>query len=177
MPCSPSVSIFRTPPFSLSTPVAPYRRAAAPFPSRWKTTRGTPIPSRGRACPAPTVNQWSTGTPVAPVVQSKANAGFWRGRTSFEHDKDGGKRSGAGHLSGFLAGDSRPRRGPGYSTQPGYRSDSAVLVDAWLGHAGDPQHGLEAFLSGARSSVSPFPATATAGSEGHAGKRLLVHPH
>src|ERR1035437_8248487 len=51
MPCSPSVSIFRTPPFSLSTPVAPSQRTGAPFPSRWKATRGTRTTSKGRAYP------------------------------------------------------------------------------------------------------------------------------
>src|SRR5271157_56995 len=111
---------------------------------------------------------WFAG-PACCIVLSACR--FWAGATSFQHDKDREKRSDADHPARFLAGDSRPRRGPGDSTQPGYRSDSAVLVAAWRGHAGDPQHGLEAFLSGARNSVSPFPATATTGSEGDAGRR------
>src|SRR5208283_3149928 len=115
---------------------------------------------------------WSAG-PACCIVQSVPGKA---GATSIQHDKDRERPSDADHPDGFLAGDSRPRRGPGYSTQLGYRSDSAVLVAAWRGHAGDPQRGLEAFLSGARNFVPPVPATATAGSEGDAGKRLLVHP-
>jgi hypothetical protein len=43
-------------------------------------------------------------------------------------------------------------------------------------HPGGPAREVDALVSHPGNHVSPVPATATAGSEGHAGQRLLVHP-
>src|ERR1017187_10076406 len=72
---------------------------------------------------------------------------------------------------------SRPAGRPGHHALVGFRSDPALSLAAWLGHAGDAARKVEALFSGAGDHVPPVPAAAPPGSEGDVGKRLLFLTH
>src|ERR1039458_7293367 len=72
---------------------------------------------------------------------------------------------------------SRPAGRPGHHALAGFRSDPALSLAAWLGHAGDAERNVEALFSGAGNHVSPVPAAAPPGSEGDVGKRLRFLTH
>src|ERR1017187_8777930 len=67
---------------------------------------------------------------------------------------------------------SRPAAGLGHHALVGFRSDPALPLVAWFGHAGDAERDVEALFSGAGDHVPPVPAAAHPGSEGDVGKRL-----
>src|ERR1035438_2223105 len=84
-------------------------------------------------------------------------------------------------------GTARSRERPSNHSRPagrlrhpaldGVRSDPALSLAAWLGHAGDAEPDLEALFSGARGHVPPIPAAAHPGSDGDVGKRLRLFTH
>src|ERR1035441_9452816 len=63
----------------------------------------------------------------------------------------------------------RPVGRPGYLAHAGFRSDPALSLAVWLGHAGEAEREVEALFSGAGDHVPPVPAAAPSGSEGNAG--------
>src|ERR1017187_1799716 len=102
---------------------------------------------------------------------------FWPCGTVLEIYESRHREPRAARHSECPSDHSRPAGRPGHLAFTGFRSDPALSLAAWLGHAGDAERNVEALFSGAGSHVPPIPATAPPGSERDGGKRLRFFTH